>query len=213
MQNYQEITLKTALWLKIVNFVYRNSPAQLARKAGELFLGGFLGALALKPSQIIDFVSVGLKAQNYATVKMAVMLVLFFNRKYIFRFLAKKYQSFSANLQVEGKEKLVFGIPISELADYLMRNRHFKREGINGVRSTFGLNMEKFNLLASGLESAGVLCRGDNNARFLKPEWTRQTLVDFLGQNEKSKNIKPIIKITRIGQNEKIRLSTQEIAA
>ena len=111
--------------------------------------------------------------------------------------------------RLRNRQNTIDGIPVGELVDYLVRNQHFKREGVNGVRATFGLNMEKFNRLAANLEKSGVLKRGENNSRVLGDRWNRQTLFDLLDGKKRSSEVSGgLFKVRGI---EKVRVDNAEI--
>ena len=132
-------------------------------------------------------------------------MTVFFGRKAIIRAIRRVGRFFEKRKAIVNDEKLIDDIPVAELVDYMLRNKRFKREGINGVRATFGLNMEKFNHLAKKLEENQVLVRGENNGRVLAGNWSRQALIDYLSGQKHSSNLQPRFTIHRIGGG-KVRL-------
>ncbi len=204
--NAPKQTLGGVVAEKIVGHVRNHKAGELLKQFMELILGLFLGACIVAPAQIMEALAWGLKTHDFAIPKVCAIMVVFFGRKTIMRQVRTWVRIFQVKRQSWNKEKLIDGIPVSELANYLVRNHHFKREGVNGVRETFGLNMEKFNRLAGKLEENGVLVRGENNGRVLDGKWSLQALVDYLSGTEKSKELKPLMTIHRIGSNAKVRL-------
>ena len=205
-------TIGTVIAAKIASYIENHNFTQILFALVELITGIFIGAVILEPNIAANGFAWMVTTRNFAIPKMLLFVTAFFYRKNIFRF-AKKTFRFLRNFHKPNiDEKLIDNIPVSELTDYLIRNRHFKREGINGVRATFGLNMEKFNQLAIKLEEAGVLERGENNGRFLSDRWSRQSLIDFLSQTEDSQKILPLLRIHQIGSNAKVRLDRKEIS-
>lgn len=211
MQNNKK-TILGVFAEKLTDHVAAHRVGQLARQAAELTAGLILGALVVAPDPIINFLSETLKSSNFAVPKFATVMILFYCRKTIVRVIRTVARQSTVNKAIKAEEKLIDNIPTAELVDYLIRNKHFKREGANGVRATFGLNMEKFNALAAKLEKNGVLVRGENNGRILAPTWSRQSLFDYLAGKEKSADLAPRFKICRIGAGAKIRLDKPEIA-
>ncbi len=167
---------------------------KITKKLFELIAGLFLGVVLVAPDMAFSHVQKLVTLENYAIVKLLFGLGVFFYRKSILRRFRAARQA-----RYEGEEKLLDNIPVAELTDYLVRNKHFKREGENGVRETFGLNMERFNNLAKKLEENQVLVRGENNGRILAPHWSRQTLFDYLSGEKKSVDLEPRFTVHRIG--------------
>lgn len=189
--------------------IWKYGIGRTLRKVTELSVGILLGACVVAPSIVADdFLRVA-EIESYAPVKFIFVLAAFYYRKTIFR-LCKRWVRIVQKF-FKPKEKQIDNIPVAELVDYLIRNRHFRREGINGARATFGLNMDKFNKLARHLEDRGVLTRADNNGRVLAEQWSRQSLVDYLSGKDKSSELLPRFKIRRIGENAKIRLDNSEM--
>jgi len=211
-----QTTFRGIVWGKFLRFIENNTVTSIAQKLTELFLGLFLGVLLFKPDAVANAALTMLKMQNFALPKIMAGLIIIYGRKFVYKIPGKirKFRIVLAQANVQKMHNPVIdGIPIDELADHLIRNGHFRREGINGVRATFGLRMEKFNALAGRLEANGVLVRGENNLRVLAPKWSRQALIDFLSQTDKSKNMTPWFRVHRIGEGAKIRLDRQEITA
>lgn len=204
-------TLSGVVKVKVTRYIQKHKTKQLFGQALELIGGGLIGATLIAPNQLLSFGEFLLKTNNFAIPKVVVGLVIFFGRKSIIR----KFLLYFSRIWpvVDDGEKLLDDIPVTELVDYLLRNKHFKREGINGVRETFGLNMERFNRLAKKLEETKVLTRGENNSRILESSWSRQALIDYLSGEEKSTDLKPRFTINRIGSNHKTRLMRDEIPA
>lgn len=212
-------TLGGVLAEKVIGHIKNNNIKTLSLQAAELFFGAFLGSLLVAPNQIMAGVENLLKTQDFALPKFVGFAILFWGRKFIFRTikgLIRAFQRIGRRIEtqkaIQNDEPLLDGIPVPELVDYLLRNKKFKREGVNGVRQTFGLNMERFNRLAKNLEEVKVLIRGENNGRELDGAWSRQALIDHLSGERKSSELKPRFVIKRIGDNHKQRLMRNELA-
>jgi len=205
MQTIDTPSFWKIIFAKILLHIHSHKLTQLIKQCVGLIIGIFIGAAIVVPEITFEALKWMATTRSYAFPKLAMVFTLFFYRKNLMRF----FRRLTRKSPVIRQEKLIDNIPVSELTDYLIRNKHFKREGVNGVRATFGLNMEKFNRLANKLEENGVLTRGENNGRFLSERWTRQTLIDFLSQTEKSETMVPWLRIHKIGG--KVRLEKQEL--
>lgn len=202
-------TLRDALTEKLVEHIRDRKPGQLLKQVIELFAGLLVGAVVVAPHQMSELGIFLLSANEYVLPKVVLFVGFFFLRKRIRR-LFRRIKRNSEREKVEAEDSLIENIPVRELADYLMRNKNFKREGTNGVRETFGLNMEKFNKLAALLERKKILTRGENNMRVLDGRWSRQALIDYLAQEEAGDGWFRIFKINDPAA--KVRLDNTEIA-
>lgn len=198
---------------KIVAHIETHKASQLFKQALELMAGVFIGAIFVAPTQIMEGAEFLLKTNDFAVPKVVGVMIAFFGRKAILRNIKRAGRFFEKRKAIINDERLIDDIPVAELVDYMLRNKHFKREGINGVRATFGLNMEKFNRLAKKLEENQVLVRGENNGRILAGHWSRQALIDYLSGEKKSVDLLPRFTIHRIGANNKVRLMKPELIA
>lgn len=197
---------------KFVGHVQSHKFSQLFWQFLELAAGLFLGALLVAPTQILAGLEYVAKIEDFAVPKVVVFSFLFFGRKTIVREFKRLGRFFENRKAVANQEKMIDNIPVPELVDYMLRTKHFKREGMNGVRATFGLNMEKFNRLAKKLEENKVLVRGENNGRILDGHWSRQALIDYLSGEKRSADLQPRFTIHRIGGG-KVRLMKDQFQA
>lgn len=197
---------------KIALHIAANKTGKLCRQLLELFIGLTIGAVIISPDFVSGLFWAAISAYNFAFIKSIFLMGVFFKRKSVIRFFRSTY-FFAKKRRAENlEEKFLDNIPIPELTDYLIRNRHFRREGVNGVRMTFGLNMERYNKLAKNLEDSGVLVRGTNNGRILDAHWSRQSLFDFLSGYYESADMIPRFTINRI-RGGKVRLDLPAIPA
>lgn len=211
--NSENITIIGTVKTKVASYLANHSAGQIFKGVIELICGGILGALMINPDPIINWAVQGLQNSNYAIPKAGLVMAAFFYRRWIFRVFRAFRRTAKVQKAIKAEDKLIDNIPVPELVDYLMRNKKFTREGVNGVRATFGFSMDKFNALAKRLEENGVLVRGENNGRVLADNWSRQTLIDYLSGSKKSADLIPRFKIYRIGANAKVRLDRPEIPA
>jgi hypothetical protein len=211
MENHE--TIATVFAEKLTGYIRGHKFADLIKKVAELAAGFFIGVAILAPGHVIDGLWWMATARNGAILEAIAIMSLFFRRRAISRIFGRLVRFAHKRGIMAAKERLIDGIPISELVDYLIRNGNLKREGANGARETFGLNMDRFNRLANNLERLHILERGENNMRMLAGRWSRQALIDCLGQSESSGSAEPWFRILRIGDpSAKVRLDKEEIA-
>ena len=204
-------TLGTVLGNKFLTFIAENSAKKIAKKILEFVLGLLIGVIIYRPEATIGIISNALVFKYYAVLKILTGIIIIYGRKLPGK-IHKKIKFFRKNNQLGDNNKLIDGIPVIELADYLIRNKNFRREGANGVRETFGLHMEKFNRLANNLENKKILKRGDNNMRVLDGRWSRQALIDFLGQSENSGSENNWFRVFKLSDPKaKIRLDNADL--
>jgi hypothetical protein len=208
----QKENFRSIFFSKIISHLKNHTMRQLLKQLLLAFGGIITGALLVAPTQTIAVLEYVFTTHEYIASKIALVALGFIYRKTVIRFF-RRVQKLSHKRQImQDQEKLIDGIPVSELADYLIRNGNFKREGINGVRATFGIyNMDRFNRLANNLEQRKILKRGENNMRVLEGTWSRQALVDFLSQSEDSGKEMQYFRVHRVGDNAKVRLNKEEI--
>jgi len=218
MQNYAKnpetmhITITGAVSERIAGYIRGHKFTDIIKKTAELISGLFIGVALLTPDHVTESLLWCATVRNGAIPKLVVVMSLFFYRRAIARFISRLFRWAHARDLARQKEKLIDGIPVSELADYLIRNGNLKREGVNGARETFGINMDRFNRLANNLERLHILERGENNMRILAGRWSRQALIDCLSQSESSGAAEPWFRVFRVGEAAKVRLDRHEIA-
>jgi len=217
MQNTNETmqkapSLTRAIVGKVATHIQETKVSNLLKQLMEGICGLFLGVAIVKPDKVSEALIWAAKIEGYAIPKLLLFSFLYFGRKSIVRAFNRMIRSIEIRRAEANEEKMIDDIPVPELVDYMLRNKHFKREGVNGVRATFGLNMEKFNALAKKLEENKVLVRGENNGRILADSWSRQALIDYLSGEERSEDLQPRFTIHRIGANAKVRLMREELA-
>ncbi len=211
-QNQINQTFGEVVGGKIIAHIRDRKAKHLLKEIAELIIGLFLGAAIIAPQKVIVTLINIFSYNGFVIMKVIVTLAIFFYRKSIIR-LFKKVRKFHMKHQIVETDKLIDGIPVHELADYLIRNNNFKREGINGVRETFGISsMEKFNRLANNLEYKKILKRGENNMRVLDGRWSRQALIDFLSQSKDSGDGENWFRVFKINAPQaKLRFDKKEI--
>ena len=204
-------TLAQIIHSKTIAYFEARTIRDIKKDTRELLFGLILGAFIIAPDKIITATQNASQIGNFAPIKIFFLIIVFKHRKFLIKFAKKIFFGNPKKKLVANSEDMIDSIPVIELVDYLVKNAHFKREGINGVRQTFGLNMDRYNQLAQRLEKNGVLVRGENNCRILADFWTRQTLFDYLSGKINSKDLVPKITIRRIGEGAKIRMQKNEL--
>jgi len=188
---------------KMIEHLKENSISKVSFQLFEIGGGLMLAWVLIDPHGGISAAVSIASAGGYALPKIVGAFAAVKSRKACWR-ACKRAARYARRRSVKA-EKIICGIPASELVDYLVRNKHFRREGANGVRETFGLGMQTFNSLAATLEDAEILERGENNGRVLGERWSRQALADFFNQKSGLRSW------LRVRGGEKIRLDSDEI--
>lgn len=138
------------------------------------------GLIVVSPMYFIGKLHTLIALGGYAIPKFIIGYLLIKNRKILRKLpLIIKKGIWSH----QSTEKLVFGVPVSKLIDFLLTTQSFKREGINGARNKLGLSMKNYENLAKRMENNEILVRGEKNARILNPEYSKQKLLDFFENN------------------------------
>lgn len=89
-----------------------------------------------------------------------------------------------------------FGIPISELVDYIFSAPSYSRAEFC---EQFAVSRKVFDDLASGFDTIGVFSRGANNARVLSLEYSRADIASILTRASEVGEIRPLIRKTEYG--------------
>lgn len=77
-------------------------------------------------------------------------------------------------------------IPVLELIDHLFVAKSFKRED---VEKKFWIARHRFSEVAQALEECWILVRGENNARVLNPNITKQEIVACVAEAKEASQI------------------------
>lgn len=207
-------TFKQVIGDKFLDHVADQPMRRLAVQAAEIAGISLVAAALISPHVAGSAALVVLAAGGYALPKVCVAAVAVLYRRELWRAARASYEHVRygeiAVEEIEPDEVTLEGVPVIELVDFLIRNRNFIREGENGARATFGLRMERYQRLAGNLERVGILVRGENNSRIIAPEWTRQTLIDFLAGAVDDDSDSLSSKLT-ISNTQKVRKTTDEL--
>ncbi len=143
-----------------------------SRLAKAAFLGAFIITLIAPQLTLGYLYSLG-TWKSYAIAKVIICTLSFyhFHRvKKLWHWMRQKKN----RKDPDGNQHTYYGIPIEQMADYLIENQSFQREhSINH----FGISRKRQFTIADELEKNGVLIRGESNSRALQPVLTREQLV------------------------------------
>ena len=191
---------------KLANHIRETPARKLARQMSGIFTFFLISFVVISPRSAGLLAWWCFSAGGFIVAKIAIAWGVWRFRRKI-AYFPRRVRNWRARRANRGKT--IDGVPIAELVDYLVRNKAFKREGVNGALATFSLSMDRFNLLAKNLEKSGVLERGENNSRVLAGRWSRQSLVDFFEGKKKSSEL--LGGWVRIRSGEKVRRDNSEI--
>lgn len=157
---------KVAVWLYESSW-YRISRALLRLGCVIVVVAGFAA-----PQLLIDAVRASLSFHDALLPKAGTVIsILFYGRRWLR--LGRRLQ---ARVRAGGNQHTFHGIPIDELASYLLTQLRFTREH---AMDKLSLSQPKHKKIAEVLEQAGVLFRGECNALELRAV-SREQLVTIL---------------------------------
>lgn len=167
-QSHPRLSLRRVLYVKFLRWVEQSTASALMKatlkcltclallllvSAPQFFLGLLLGAAHS---------SITVRAIVYCAV-----LVTTLNAKRLYRLMRRH----SVSKEKKGNNHTYHGIPLDNFVSYLFDNQGFTTKAI----SDLALSQRKWAKIADELEGAGVLVRGESNARVLA-EIDRATL-------------------------------------
>jgi len=128
--------------------------------------------------------------KNLAIIKSLFICVTIFNFSRIVQMCLKLYKNRPTPQKVATGATIEW-IPTLELLDHLFEHQSFKREDIE---NKFNIPRNRYTLLATKLESIGVLKKGLNNARVLNEEYTRADIASILQNVTSAKDLKQVFR-------------------
>jgi len=177
-------TLRTLMVKKILDSFEELSLSRTVRNVGMLVLAAALTVLLVMPNLFVGAATMVLGLYNGVVWKFAVACGFVFHFQTAYRFI-KRIMRQKPNIS------LIEGVPAMELLDHIFTFGSFKRDE---VCKKFGLSKERFDKLARRLESMQVFERGENNARVLNPDFTRQDVAAILEGKRKAADLAPTLK-------------------
>jgi len=123
------------------------------------------------PSACIAYFELLFSQFNFFLPKFAFFLVLV---HIIAPYLKKRFYGDPTASTIEG-------VPIHEVVDHILSEWSFKRDDIE---RKFAIPRNRYQAIATKLDRSGVFIRGDNNARVLRDDITREMLVAALTSPE-----------------------------
>lgn len=173
-QSHPRLSLRRVLWVRFLRWIDTTSLTQILK---TLFRIGCVIAIALGVFARQFAIDVTLSIIRWNSYKIPIflaLLVTMLNAKRAFNFMRRAIVRTRA-----GNQNTYRGLPVGELASFLMKHGSFKRE--EAIKA-FALSQGHYQKIAEELEQQGVLKRGENNARVLR-DITMENLVVQLRDN------------------------------
>lgn len=157
----QRITLTRVLWVKFLRWVDRSSNGVMLRTLLRLGIVLLVGALYFAFDRTTALV-VHVVTWEHGRIPLflATIGVVFFGKS-----MVRIAYSWGTHYKRGSNQHTFQGVPVGELAQYILREQSFKQtESIRDL----GLSQGQYTRISQSLEDAGVLVRGDKNARVLR---------------------------------------------
>lgn len=176
VQSTPRPSLRRILYVKFLRWVDKAS----WRKLGSASLTA-LGALGIvvgfsAPQFFLGLLYDAVAWQGYRPLIIAAALIVYFFGARTWRWFGK----FRANRTRTGNQHTFHGIPVDEMASYLLEQGQFIREH---AMKALHISRDKYDTIAKELEQHSILQRGENNARVLTPI-TREQLTMQLAERK-----------------------------
>lgn len=156
-------SLVGALVGKLAEWIEASSPAEILRGATRLLLVVSLALFIFAQNFFLGWLTAVLQWNGYKVPIFVASLTLILNAKRIWGWVSKKRTKMKLKT---GNQHTVYGIAVSDLTDYLLENQSFKKEE---AEKKLALTHGQWYKIADALEKYGMLCRGEANARVLRP--------------------------------------------
>ena len=167
--SHPRISLRRVLWMKFLRYVDKTPAARLSthvlRAAGLVAVVCFAAA----PSYLLG-IATAVIANKWLTVICAALAYLYGIAivRVGMRMVGVKQRNSNGN------QNTYNGLPIDELATYIIEQKGFQREH---AVAHFCISRKKQAHIAKELEAAEILRRGENNGRILHEKISREELV------------------------------------
>ena len=158
--SHPRLSLRRVLWIKLLRWLDKASPQALWKTTARLSCVILIATGVFAPQFLLGLLTASLKWNGY---KIPLFLALLFAT-----INAKRFWNFCKRTRVRGRagnQHSFRGIPVGELAAWLIEAKAFKRD--EAIRK-WGLSQGVYAKIAQELEDNGVLTRGENNARVLR---------------------------------------------
>ncbi len=158
--SHPRLSLSRVLWTKFLRYVDRTPAQRLSTHA--LRLAGLVAVvcMAAAPSYLLG-IATAVIGNKWLTVGCAALAYLY--GMAIVRGIRRLMQR--RERTAEGNQHTYYGLPIDELATYIIEQKGFQRE--HAVQH-LGISRKKQARIAKELEAAKILERGENNGRILR---------------------------------------------
>lgn len=160
-QQSHRVTITGVLWIKLLRWLDKASPEAIMkalRRAGMLLL---VSLLIAAPSFTLGVLTSAARWNSYRVPVFCTLLFMMLRAKPMLAALRRKCsRSRAAN------QHTFHGVPVGELASFLIEHGAFKKDDAIGK---LALSQGQYVKIGEELEKNGVLTRGENNARVLRP--------------------------------------------
>lgn len=169
-------TIGEAIAERIALTIQEDGIRKTAGRTGRFAAAVLIICGVIAPQLTMGYVYALLSWKSAAILKIVICIAAFSYYRYApraFAWIATKLKS----MRPKKTDDLYHGIPVGELADYLLEQGAFPRE--NAI-VRFAISRKRQFKIADELERNGILERGNANARVLRPDLSREQLVTFL---------------------------------
>lgn len=153
------LSIGQVLWYKLLKWIEKSTSQALFKSCLRLLSVATLACVIFAPSFVLGYLTAILQWNNYRIPIFFIALALMLNWKRGLRLLRRVRAP-------RGNQHAYNGLPVPELADFLLTQGAFKRDT---AIPHFGLSQGQYAKIAAELEEKGVLTRGEANARVLRP--------------------------------------------
>ncbi len=168
-QSHPRLSLRRVLYVKFLRWVEQSTASALIKVTLKCLIAVAFLALIVAPHFLLGALMAAVHSPFSARVAMyCALLLIMLNMKRLYR-LAKRR---SVTTEKKGNQHTYHGIPLDNFASYLFDKQAFTTAAI----ADLALSQRKWAKIADELEGAGILVRGESNARILS-DIDRPTLV------------------------------------
>lgn len=171
-QSHPRMTLRRVLYVKFLRWVDKSSWQRLSASLTTVVCAALIVAGVLVPNFILGTLYSAATWQGYRLPIVAAALIVFFFGSSAWRTLHR----FRVKRARTGNQHTWNGVPVDEMASYLLEQQQFTREH---AMAALHISREKYDVMAKELEGRDILRRGENNARVLTPITREQLCVQL----------------------------------
>lgn len=169
----EQATIGTAIAERIALTIQEDGIKRTMRRAVK-FVAAVIACVAVAaPQYALGYLTSLVDWHDAAILKVVIVLAAFCYYRQALRFIRWARGRLNRR-DPDGDQETYHGIPIEQMADYLIERRGFQRE--HAIRH-FGISRKRQFKMADELEKNGILVRGGCNGRKLHESITRDQLV------------------------------------